>query len=227
MKMIEENFNKTVIVVQGKSLYVDEIKKLYKDKNVIFSTWKGDEKYYSDSDIVVYNEYPNDCGPCNFNLQKITTLNGIYKAKQLNYEYVLKIRSDMFIENINKFFKILDYNKFNFLCWHHHEVYKKCKGYLVDYLMFSNIKYMEILWDINNFHWCKVPEIFITEQYIQKLKNIEINFFLDKLTDDNNIFWKKNNIYLNSYSNEPSYNSKYTFSCSNEHLNENYLDFYK
>jgi hypothetical protein len=217
--------NDVAIVIQGASSHVDLLKEKYKNFNIIFSTWVGNEHLYKNDDVVLYNEIPVNKGPANFNLQKVSTLNGIKKAIELKYKYILKIRSDMFLTNTNNFFNILDFEKLNFLCWHHHEVYRNCKGYLVDYFMFGKSEDMYSLWDIDDFSWCVVPEIFITNKYIKDLKDKPINFLLERLNNENDVCWIKNNLFLSSYSNIPSFNSKNTFSITQEYLSNNYLNF--
>ena len=128
-----------VIIVQGSSSYTEQLREALKDFNVIFSTWVGEEKKYSDSDLVVYSQLPLYAGPANLNLQKITTIAGLNRAKELGYKRALKLRSDIIPTNISEFVKYLDNNSMNFLCWHCHEVYPNCPGYLIDYLMSGSI----------------------------------------------------------------------------------------
>ena len=85
------------ILVTGQSNFVDYVKKSFKafSNNILFSCWEGDEQKYNNHDTVVFNSIPDDSGFGNINLQKIATLNGLYAAKDLGYDRVLKIRSDL------------------------------------------------------------------------------------------------------------------------------------
>lgn len=204
------------IVVQGPSNYVSHFKRIF-GKNLIFSTWIGEENKYTNGDVVIFNQTPLDCGPANFNLQKVSTINGLLKAKDLGYDYALKIRSDLIPTNSLNFLKLLENDNLNFLCWYLHEVYPKCSGYLIDYLMSGRISTLLKIWEVNIF--CRVPEIMITHQYISNLSNIDINFFLPFLNGDNDLYWIKNNKLLSSY------NSDRIFSLDKKFLNNNYLNF--
>lgn len=216
------------IVVQGQSNHVRLMKKHLTGHNVIYSAWTGEESEYSDKDIVIFNEIPKHSGPANFNFQKISTTSGLKKAKELGFKKALKLRSDLVPTNSNKFLKLLDNNDLNFLCWHCHEVYPKCPGYLVDYLMSGDIDHLIELYDIKDTSWCVVPEIHLTQQYTSKLMDkVGINFFLSELNSDNDLFWGKYNIKLSSYQNHPPYNfyKKYEFNESKKHLKEGYSSF--
>ena len=181
-----------VIIVQGGSAHVEQMREALNGFNVIFSTWENEKGKYLESDIVVYNEKPNYNGPANLNLQKITTIGGLNKAKELGYKRALKLRSDLVPTNIEVFIKLLDNDSLNFLCWHSHEVYPDCPGYLVDYLMSGRIDDLLTLWDINDMSWCNVPEIHITQQYISKLMGeVDVKYFLQELNENNDLFWLK------------------------------------
>jgi len=219
-----------VIVVQGGSIHVEEIRKALKGFNVIFSTWEGNESKYLDSDIVVYNKIPTYTGPANLNLQKITTMSGLTKAKELGYKRALKLRSDLVPTNSNDFIKLLDNDYLNFLCWHSHEVYPDCPGYLVDYLMSGKIDDLLVLWDIKDMSWCNVPEIHITQQYINELMDkVDVEYFLQELNEKNDLFWIKRGINLRTYQANKTYNKfgKFNFELNKEHLVSNYTKFLK
>lgn len=219
-----------VIIIQGSSSNVNELKEALNGFNLIFSTWVGEENKYVDSDVVIFNELPEYKGPANLNLQKITTISGLKKAKELGYKRALKLRSDIKPTDMPEFFKLIDNELLNFLCWHCHEVYPNCPGYLIDYLMSGLIDDLLILWDIVDMEWCSVPEIHITEQYIKNLiSSVDINFFLSNLNSNNDLIWLKNNIKLSSYQENNIYDKyrKYDFECNKEYLVKNYIKFLK
>lgn len=103
------DINKRVaIVIQGKlmSKYnftlesVRLYKRLYPDSKIIVSTWSNEPSEQivalkKEGVEVILNDIPNPLtGFCNNNLQRISSINGILKAKELGVEYVLKCRTD-------------------------------------------------------------------------------------------------------------------------------------
>ncbi len=91
---------KQVLIIQGPNTHGEEIKQCYNKIPTIFSTLKdSDISNLSDSNFnIVKNEKPIIAGKSNFNYQVINTANGIKKAKELGYEYIFKIRSDITIK---------------------------------------------------------------------------------------------------------------------------------
>jgi len=222
--------NDFVIIVQGSNIYVEQIKKALTDLNVIFSTWVGEEEKYCKNDNVIFNEIPNYSGPANLNYQKVSTLSGLKKAKELGYNRALKLRGDIIPTNINELIKLFNNNSLNFLCWHCHEVYPNCPGYLIDYLMSGKIDDLIELWDIEDMSWCTVPEIHLTQQYISKLiDRVDIQYFLPELNSNNDLFWIKRGFNLSSYQANTIYDKykKYDFDLNKEHLVSDYIKFLK
>lgn len=217
--------DKILIVIQGASTHVQEQKKAWNGFNILFSTWKGEENKYRPDDNVIFNNEPINPGPCNFEYQIKSTLHGLIKEKT-KYPYALKIRSDLVPTNAEKFIKCLDADKFNFLCWHEHEVFPNCKGYLVDYLCAGLTEEMIKLWSINVL-FCKTPEIMLTWSYIEKFYPRDVFYFLDLLSSDNDLLWIKNNLLLSSYKASRTYDKYkiFTFSNNKDSLNKNYLNF--
>ena len=67
--------NDICVVVQGRteSEFVKVLKEKFKDFQLIFSTWEdADTTIYNETDIVLYNEYPKNRGPQNFQLHTVT-----------------------------------------------------------------------------------------------------------------------------------------------------------
>jgi hypothetical protein len=199
--------NKVAVVIQGPSLYVKNIKKAFNGSHIklIFSTWNDEEPQYESSDIVVLSEKPNNTGPHNLNLQKITTLAGIKKAKELKFDYVLKWRSDMIPTNIIDLLKLFDFEKVNFLSWHNHS-----GGYFCDYFTGGKIETIFDLWNFpeNNY---KYPEEAITQHFFKTLhSNNYINFILKKLSEKNDILWLKYKTKLSSYKQDKLFTDQFT-----------------
>jgi hypothetical protein len=210
----------TIILIQGASSNVREQKYMWKSHKVLFSTWKGSEHNYDSSDCVIFNDPPLDPGPINFWFQQVSTINGLKKAQEMGYKHCLKIRSDMIPTNPTALVDSLDKEKLNFLCWDGHEVYPKCDGYLIDFLMSGPIETMIELWNINT-AFCVVPEIMLTWNYIKNCKCFPKTYFLDKLDENNDLYWIKRNIFLSSYKKDSRFSNK------DSYLTESYLHFFE
>jgi len=215
---------KLCVVVQGPSNNVDELKTAFDGIDIIFSTWVGYEDNYNSTDVVIFNSQPNSNECSNFLFQQKSTMSGLLLAKNRGYTHVLKIRSDMVSVGGNIFDLFVD-DRLNFLCWHYHEVYPKCPGYLVDYFMYGPIDDMIKLWDVSDI-FCSVPEILITYSFIKNSIDPP-NFILYELQNGLDLYWIKNNIYLSSYK-TTLFNDvyrKYDFGETVSHLNDSYLSF--
>lgn len=220
--------NKLAIIIQGASTNVNEQKEKWAcvKHDIIFSTWLGFESHYDNADNVIFSEIP-ESSPMNFFHQVISTYKGLLKAKELGYEYVLKLRSDLIPTNCSKFLELIDNKDFNFLAWQRHQVYPNCQGYLVDYLMSGYIDDMLKLWNINE---CLtiVPEVNLTNNFINNLESFsttKIKYFLDNLSNTNNLFWVKRNFYLSEC--QEHYKLHGGFSNDTQYLNKNYMNFFK
>jgi len=186
------------IVVQGPSNHVEEIKKAWDGFTIIWSTWIGEESKYNFNDIVIFNEYPQDRGVNNLGLQKISTIEGIKKAKELGFKRVLKWRSDLIPNNSNELIKSFKDNHLNFLSWH-------IEGeYFIDYFLGGGIDDVYEAWNLNTTSG-PFPERVITDNILdKKFKNF--NFIANELSKDNEVFWPKYNVYLSSYNGLPGSN---------------------
>jgi hypothetical protein len=186
--------NKLVIIIQGPSNNVEELKKAWDGYNLIWSTWKGSESRYSDNDIVIFNDVPHEEGVGNIKLQQLTTNKGIEKAKELGYQRVFKWRSDMIPTNPKKLITLLT-EGVNILFFHNQLPYRPSS--YVDYVMESDIDTMVSIWDFdesNSTH----AEAIITSN-INRKNIININLFGGCLNDDNDIVWLKRNIHIKDY----------------------------
>ena len=167
-------------------------------------------------------------GPMNFNYQMESTLVGLRYAQEKGYSRALKIRSDIVPTNAEGFLKLIDNSDFNFLCWHHHQVYPGCPGYLVDYLMSGTVQAMINLWKVDSV-FCTVPEVLLTWSYISKHLDVQINYFLEELEQSNTLYWLKRDTNLLSYKKNDIYDKygKYSFSQDYSNLHTTYLQFLK
>ena len=214
-----------VVLLQGPSNFVPMLKKSW-TLPTIYSAWEGEENKYNKDDIVLFNKKPSDPGPANFWMQQSSTIKGLHEAKLRGFENVLKMRSDMIPTSCEKLMSCFKKDAINFLCWHSHEVYPGCPGYLIDFFMYGPIDEMIALWDIQEI-FCVVPEIMITWQYIRKLLDvIPVHFILNEINSQNDIAWIKNQISLSSYKTSiGEKHKKYVFNESTSSLNDDYLSF--
>lgn len=190
---------KRAIVIQGPSNNVDELKKAWAGYDLIWSTWLGEESPYEENDIVVYSSKPHETGFGNINLQKISTYNGVLKAKELGYDRVFKWRSDMTPTNPEALINTLSGN-INVLFYHH--VMPDRSNYFVDYVMESETDIMINIWSFTNLYPTHAEAI-ITE-YINK-QGVRVSLFGGKLNDNNDILWLKRNINIKDYKKYPAF----------------------
>jgi len=192
--------NKLAIIIQGPANNIEELKLSWKDYTIIWSTWVGNEDKFSYDDIVIFSEKPKEFGIQNIALQKKSTLEGVNKAKELGFERVLKWRSDLLPNNSNELVKLFKENHLNFLAWHNEG------KYFVDYFMEGPIDEVILAWDIPTIYG-HFSERITTDNIFNKNK-IEFNFILDKLSDNNEIFWVKYNLFLSKYKKDIVYTTK-------------------
>jgi hypothetical protein len=200
IKVVNSNF---VILISGKSTNVLEIKNAFSGFNLIFSTWKGDEQNYHSDDVVLFNEPPLETGPHNFFYQKVCTLNGLYLCKEKGYEYVLKIRNDLIPTNTNDFINIIDFNKINFIGQHIGS--PESDRYFIDYFMSGKTEDLIKLWEVDDIRNSDFVEQILTRRFYNHLNNIPVNFILNNLNDNNDLYWLKNNIKISEYKKHDCY----------------------
>jgi hypothetical protein len=134
---------KGCVVVQGQTYpeYVDFVRRGWDGYQIIFSTWDTtDRAYYKADDIVIYNPIPADVGTKNLNLQKISTINGFLKAKELGWTRALKVRSDFSTTTADGFFELFDKYKLN--------LHGYWNGYINDFYMEGTIDDILTLFDV-------------------------------------------------------------------------------
>ena len=178
--------SKVCVVVQGRTDkdFVKALKEKFEGIPLIFSTWiDADKTAYEETDIVLYNEHPTNYGPLNFQLQRISSLNGFLKAKQLGYMRVLKWRCDLEPNNATELLKLFDTNFINLYSFIHHE-----DGYIADFFMEGDIDDMIALFTIDTNP--PYPEFGFTKKMYELGLHTKANFIVKKLTKENNILFK-------------------------------------
>ncbi len=182
------------LIVQGPTIgdNVIDIKKYWNGFPIIFSTWKHrvDKGCYSDTDIVIYNEYPSRQGTNNLNLQLVSSLNGMLKAKEMGYKRVIKWRQDFYPSDYKKLINLFKKDCINFYSYVSHE-----NGYVTDYFMEGDIDDMIKLFQIEDVN-VPYPEFAFTKQLFDLGLDKKSNFICRELDDENDIFWKKKNLWL-------------------------------
>lgn len=134
---------KGCVVVQGQTYpnYLDLVRKSWEGYQIIFSTWDTtDRAYYKEDDIVIYNPIPSDVGVKNLNLQKVSTINGFLKAKELGWDRALKSRSDFVTTTADGLFALFDRKKLN--------LHGYWNGYINDFYMEGTIEDILTLFDV-------------------------------------------------------------------------------
>lgn len=186
------------VIITGKFENTNEIKKILKNYNLIFSTWEYEKTKYNEKDIVIFNnedDYDNfSNGPLSLYRQQKTILNGLFLAKKMGFKKALRLRSDFLIQKPEKFFELLD-SQLNLYAYTTHQ-----GGYIVDYIMGGDINFMIDLWTIDKSAYYEFPEKLITFNFSKmNLKNSQYKFILDHVNKSNDIFWTKYNKFLSSY----------------------------
>jgi hypothetical protein len=196
---------KTAVIIQGKTICdnIQRLKEDWKDFQIIFSTWESDPIYcYDSNDVVIYNTIPEVVGVANINLQKVSSLNGFIRAKELGFERVIKWRYDLFPINTKMLVNFFDEDSLNFLTFHNHH-----EGYLVDYFAEGDVDKMISLFDVDI--WVNYPEQAFIKKVFELGYDKNINFILKNLKENKvDIFWQKYNLFLSSYNNIEAFDGK-------------------
>lgn len=168
---------------------------------LFFSTWEdADKNCYDPNDTVIFNIYPETNGFHNFNLQRISTLTGILKAKELGFDRVIKWRGDFITNNATELVKLFKDDYLNFYAFINDPT-----GYVTDFFMEGDVDDMLELFNIMEIHGYPFPEFLITKRLYTMGLNNKVNFICRQLTQDTNIYWKKMNYWLTDNKQYPVY----------------------
>ena len=192
-------------MVQGPSTNVEEIKSAWRGYDIIFSTWQGDENHYDKNDIVIFNKIPEKQFTTKHTLylQRITTLEGLIKAKELGYKKVLKWRSDQIPLDTKNLLSIFKYDKLNV-----HSFIDSDGGYVSDFFMYGDVNDLIKLYLFLEKNY-KFPEQAITEQlFINGLQN-KTHFLVQDIDESCEILWKKYNSKYSSYMSQSMYMNRF------------------
>lgn len=199
---------KRAIIIQGKTDCdtVDILKKEWYGSDIIFSTWEdSDRECYEESDNVIYNIKPDIVGVGNLNLQRVSSLNGFLKAKELGYDRVVKWRYDLIPKNSKALVDLFKEEFVNFYGFHDHNA-----GYIIDYFMEGNVDDMINLFTFSDFN---VPhaEVAFTNRMFELGFDKKANFVCKQLQKDIvDVHWRKYNFWLSQNAIQNQYKT-YTF----------------
>lgn len=183
--------NDICIVVQGATnpQWLQTIKDGWKGYDVIYSTWRGtDSNLYEESDSVIYNPIP-DAGVRNLNLQRVSSLNGFIKAKEMGFKRVLKWRSDFYCPNPKPFLETFESDKINFYAWHK-------DNYVTDFFMEGDVDEMIALFTFYNWNDVPYPERAFTDRLFELGFDKKVAFNCKKIFEPNDVKWLKPNYWL-------------------------------
>jgi hypothetical protein len=184
---------KGCVVVQGQTYpsYVDLVRESWEGYQIIFSTWDNtDKSHYREDDIVIYNPIPDNPGTKNLNLQKISTINGFLKARELGWDRALKSRSDFVTTTADGLFGLFDKTKLN--------LHGYWSGYITDFYMEGEIDDVITLFevDINGQH----PEWHLTKKLYESGLNKKSVCIVNKLQIDKaDIRWERAQYWFSSH----------------------------
>ena len=185
---------KGCIVVQGKTNLevLPKIRKCFEGYQIIYSCWVDDDgSGYLPTDIVVWNEKPEDFGTSNFYLQRKSTIEGMRKALELGWERALKWRSDMWCTDSDELMKLFDNESLNLYFW-----IRNVHGYITDFFMQGEIQDIIILFDTDIPIKYNYPEFAITLQFFRNSFDRKVKFMGKKLGDKCDIFWEKHSCWM-------------------------------
>ena len=181
-----------VVQVPTYSQWIKEVKESWVGYQVIYSTWdNADRRLYDESDIVIYNPIPSDAGVKNLNLQKVSTINGFLKAKELGWNRALKARSDFSTTTADGFFELFDKTKLNFHAY--------WDGYVTDFYMEGEIDDIINLFEVDVSG--QYPEWHITKKLYQSELNKKSVCIVNKLIRDKaDIYWQPKQYWFSVHS---------------------------
>jgi hypothetical protein len=187
----------SVVVIQGPIRIDPKFMEKSINWDIIWSTWEGEN--VSTNFPVVYNKKPAIFGKQNVILQSTSTYNGVLKAKELGYKYVLKWRSDQYPTNFETFISFFNKNSTNVLFYN--MSYYVGIPYYVDYFSFSSVDDTLRIWDPDLYYKdnFSFPEEKFTENILKFSK--KINCVGQFLTEQNDIIWNRRGevLKLSSY----------------------------
>lgn len=235
--------NKIGLIIQGPTTYYKDITPWIKNiENLVWSTWVDEDtfalkKLEEEGIIVICDEKPINSGYWNTNYQCQSTLNGIRYFKERHFEKVVKIRSDLRIDNYLEFQlaceKALENNKIFSLGYNYTFVNKELKIYMLDFIIGGEINEMELFfsYNVSFYNGEPTPELWFIKNYFGNENYIKLKlsillkkgFFLD--ATNFNFQWLKYNYTIPKIQKNKQMIYANQFSYINHHKNKivNYI----
>lgn len=190
------------------------IGKIWKGNFIIWSCWEGDEIHYRGGGEVIYNKKPEFTTNKrhSLDLQRISTMNGLIRAKELGYSRVLKWRSDMIPTNPQKFLDGCLGGSLNIHSFHKHQ-----SGYITDFFMEGDVDDMIRLYSFPPLKY-NYPEEAITHQLFANGLDTKVHFLVEDINETNDVLWLKRNSKFSDMLSEPQYMNRFPFSKFNPNL---------
>ena len=191
------------IVVQGNCnpQWLPMVREGWKRYPTVFSTWEGtDTNLFDEWDIVLYNVIPADKGVANLNLQKVSSLKGFLKAKEMGFKRVLKWRTDFYCPNPSELLKLFKDDKINFYAWHR-------DNYVTDFFMEGDIDEMIEIFSMADTN-VAFPEQAFTNSLMASGLASKAHFVCKDINESNNIKWLKGNYWLSQNALDNDYRNK-------------------
>jgi hypothetical protein len=167
----------------------------------------GEEEKYMEDDVLVMNIPPKNKinHSHTLDLQRISTMNGLVRAKELGYDRVLKWRSDMIPTNPKMFLDICREDSFNINSFHNHQ-----SGYITDFFMEGEVDDMIRLFSFPPLKY-GYPEEALTEQFFANRLNEKVHYLVEDITEKNDVLWLKRNSKFSKMLNQPNYMNRIPF----------------
>lgn len=185
----------TLVIIQGPIFRPLLHESRWSKNQILFSSWKEDN---TSGIPIILSEKPEYTGVGNVNLQKTTTLRGLYYAREIGYSHCLKIRSDLFPTNNEKLIGSFDPDKLNFIA-KHRQVDGEYDGYLVDYLQYGKTEDLILLWENVEINSSSFAELALTKSYLKNFSPENSHFILNSLDSSSDLWWERSKIYLSQY----------------------------
>jgi len=176
---------KPVVLLQGPTTFDTELTNFYK-QDALFSTWVGEKSNLKNT---IYVNKPRIPGIGNSNLQFAGCLAGCRYAESLGFDYILKIRSDILLQDYLEIIKTLNEDKLSFLFYHDWS-----GGYLADYIIGGPTDLLKKVWDYDTSFDNNFSERILMNQ-LNKLQITQVDYIMPLLLNNGitcySLKWRK------------------------------------
>ena len=138
-------------------------------------------------------------------LQRVSTMNGLIRAKELGFGRVLKWRSDMIPTNPQRFLECCREDSFNIHSFHKHQM-----GYITDFFMEGEVDDMIRLFSFPPVKY-GYPEEALTEQFFANGLDKRVHYLVEDINEENDVMWLKRNSKFSEMLSQPNYMNRIPF----------------